>query len=72
MSELTSFQRYLLEWLSGGDGLYGECRGETLDLLASRGLVSVGKTPPGRSQDYAWVTLTDAGRDVLTATSASQ
>ena len=72
MDGLTSFQKFLLDWLSKADAPYGECRGKDLDILVSRGLVAVGPVPSGCSRDYARVDLTDAGRDALASMSAIQ
>ena len=63
-------EKDLLEWLGQEDSsAYGECHGEQLDALIAKGLVEVGPTPPGRSQMFARVTLTEAGLSALAARS---
>lgn len=52
----------LLDWLSKEDAsLYGECKGELLDSLRQSGFVQIEPPPPGRSNDYARVSLTEEG-----------
>lgn len=61
--QLTSMERFLLEWLSKDDSsnLYGECEGQALDVLVNLGLAKIGPTPAGRHPHYRRVSLTDAG-----------
>ena len=61
---LTKDERFMLEWLLKDDGQYGEMRGKTIDGLLERGLVRWRDVKPN---DFAVVTLTDAGRATLTA-----
>lgn len=59
-------EKDLLEWLGQEDSsAYGECHGEQLDALIAKGLAEVGPTPPGRSQMYARVKLTETGLAAL-------
>lgn len=65
-SGLTSEERFLLEWLSKEDfSSHGECRGSALSALVNYGLAHVGKDAGDRGEDYAPVSLTEAGRALL-------
>jgi hypothetical protein len=64
--QLTSREKFLLEWLSKADASpLGECEGKILDGLVDLGLASIGPTPPGRHRHYASVSVTEAGWMVL-------
>jgi hypothetical protein len=79
---VTKSERDLLEWLSQEDfSQYGECHGKDLDRLIELGLAKVhddgshqgGFIAKGHgitkgSKMYCAVSLTDAGRKVLTVT----
>jgi hypothetical protein len=74
MTEITSQEKFLLEWLSTDDGQYGECHGKTLDGLIERGLAVVqgvesglnnGFIAKGTDIMYRAVSITDAGRLAL-------
>lgn len=57
--ELTSQEKFLLEWLSKEDSsAYGECYGKSLNVLIAQGLAQTSETPPS---DWARVSLTEAG-----------
>lgn len=77
-SALASNEIALLEWLRKDDGQYGECYGATLDGLIAKGFVKVqgeesGPTnsfiAKGTSIMYRAVSITDAGRTALGASS---
>lgn len=56
----------MLNWLSKEDAsLYGECRGTTLARLMELGLAEKVGDPDEWLHDYSYVSLTDAGRRVL-------
>jgi hypothetical protein len=60
---LTTQERLLLEWLSKEESsAYGECNGDSLNLLVNTGLAQYSRTPPS---DYDGVSLTAAGHDYL-------
>lgn len=71
--ELTGSERDLLKWLSKEDfSQYGECHGTSLDSLIAKGLAQVHGPgehqvfiAKGTSQMYRAVSLTEAGRSVL-------
>jgi len=74
MTELTTSERVLLEWLSKDDGQYGECYGKSLDGLIQKGLAVVqgaesgmnnGFIAKGTNIMYRAVSITDAGRAAL-------
>ena len=66
LAKLTSQERFLLEWLSKEDAsLYGECEGQSLNVLVNLGLATVGPAPEGRHPHYGTVSLTDAGWSAL-------
>lgn len=76
---LNASEKGLLDWLSRGDGQYGECHGKTLDGLIERGLVKVGDQQTGLDNGfiakgadimYRAVSITDAGRSALSLTSS--
>lgn len=66
-------ERFLLEWLSREDfSQYGECHGQDLDALVSKGLAQIHAPGEhqvfianGQSLMYRAVSLTDAGRSAL-------
>lgn len=61
--ELTSQEKFLLEWLSKEDfSHYGECEGVALNVLVKMGLAKV--THRERT-GWALVSLTDAGWNKL-------
>lgn len=61
MTEFTSSQHHLIEWLSKEDSsLYGECKGKDLDRLFEFGLVEW-KAKDARGDDFSRVGLTEAG-----------
>lgn len=66
---LTWTERQMLEWLGSDDrgGLYGECKGNTLDGLLIREFARIGPVPAGRKNDldYARVVITMRGREAL-------
>lgn len=74
MTELVGNERMLLCWLGATEfSQYGECHGQTLDALVSKGLAQI--HAPGEHQNgfiakgddsmYRAVSLTDAGRSAL-------
>jgi len=72
---MTAAERNLLEWLSKGDGQYGECHGKTLDALLARGFAEIkegaehqgGFIAKGASKMYQAVAITEAGCAALVA-----
>ncbi|MGY3581381.1 hypothetical protein ACVIGB_000550 [Bradyrhizobium sp. USDA 4341] len=71
---LNKDERLLLDWLSNGDGQYGECHGKTLDGLVAKGFAAIGGEESGldngfiaKGSDlmYRTVSITKAGRDAL-------
>lgn len=60
---LTTDESHVLGWLDADDrgGLYGECKGRTLDHLQDKGLVQL----PDPLSDWGYVTLTPFGRATL-------
>lgn len=71
MENLTDDERSLLVWLSKEDfSQYGECYGEALNKLVSKGLAKIhddgnhqtGFIARGRSLMHLTVSLTEAGR----------
>ena len=61
MSNLTSSEKFLLDWLSREDfSQYGECHGKDLDALVAKGLVQV------HGEDSGWNnTFIAKGRDIM-------
>ncbi|WP_291869728.1 hypothetical protein [Bradyrhizobium sp.] len=77
-SALASNEIALLVWLSKEDGQYGECYGGTLDGLIAKGLAKVQSEESGLNNSfiskgtsimYRAVSITDAGRAALGASS---
>jgi hypothetical protein len=57
--ELTSQEKFLLQWLSKEDSsAYGECSGSALTALINKKLATTDEVPPS---DWARVLLTEAG-----------
>lgn len=72
--DLNSAERDLLKWLGSEDfSQYGECYGQTLNALVSKGLAQVhaagehqsGFIARGHGPMYRAVSLTELGRGVL-------
>ena len=63
MTEMTSQERFLLEWLSKEDfSHYGECEGPSLNVLVNTGLALI---TYHERDGWALVSLTEAGRLAL-------
>lgn len=65
-AELTQSERFVLGWLAKEPetgGLVGECKGQALDTLITRGLVRVEAS--GRGGDWDRAMVTDEGRKLL-------
>jgi hypothetical protein len=78
---LTKSELLIMEWLSEGDGQYGECHGKSLDGLVARGLAVIGGEETGINNSfiakgsdimYRAVSLTDTGRAALAAERAAR
>lgn len=68
-TQLTSQERFLLEWLSQEDeSHYGECEGSALNVLVNSGLAQVKHS---ERNGWALVSLTEAGWKALTEIEAS-
>ena len=76
MTDLTKDELFLLDWLKTDDGQYGECHGKALDGLVAKGLAVVGGgetgirngfIAKGTGMMYRAVSITDAGRDLVTS-----